>query len=472
MTLRAKLVLTLVLLSATATVTVGVWSYLATRDRLEAEVDASLEAAVAEVHRRPPFQRPDVPGDGPFGGGAPGGPGTLPRFEQVLLQILDEDGEVVIAPDAGTLPVDDAARAVAAGTSGAWAWSEVDLDDETYRQAVAPVEGGGAVQVARSLAETQRLLDSLRDRTIAAVVAVSAVAALVGWILARQITRPLVRLTAAAEEVADTGRLDVDVPAGGADEAGRLGAAFGGMLAALRSSRDAQQRLVQDAGHELRTPLTSLQTNISVLRRHGELPPETRARVLDDLDQESHELTALVNELVELATEQHDDAPPEPVDLGPLIERVAERARRRTGRTIIVTTDGSVVEGRPAALERAVSNLLDNAAKFDRSASAIEVTAAAGDITVADRGPGIPPDDLGRVFDRFYRAVDARSAPGSGLGLAIVRDVATAHGGQVHAANRPDGGALVGFSLPVTGGSDSNPPLTFGGPPSHPPSPS
>ena len=122
-------------------------------------------------------------------------------------------------------------------------------------------------------------------------------------------TRRLARLTGVAEEVAATGRLDVPVPVGGSDEAGRLGTAFNEMLTALGRSRDAQQRLVQDAGHELRTPLTSLRTNVSVLRRHETLAPETRTRVIDDLDAETRELTGLVNELVELATDARDDEP-------------------------------------------------------------------------------------------------------------------------------------------------------------------
>jgi len=298
------------------------------------------------------------------------------------------------------------------------------------------------------------VLDSLRNLTLVATALIVALAAAVGWLIARQVTRRLARLTGVAEEVAATGRLDVPVPVEGTDEAGRLGGAFNEMLIALGRSRDAQQRLVQDAGHELRTPLTSLRTNVSVLRRHESLPPETRTRVIEDLDAETRELTGLVNELVELATDARDDEPHQHIELGPLAERVAERARRRTGRSITVTADGSVVDVRPQALERVVSNLLDNAAKFDALAAGdgvepIEVEITGGRLEVRDRGPGIPADDLDHVFDRFYRAVGARSRPGSGLGLAIVRDLVEAHGGTVSAENRPGGGALVSFTLPT-----------------------
>jgi two-component system sensor histidine kinase MprB len=282
------------------------------------------------------------------------------------------------------------------------------------------------------------------------VLGVAAAAGILGWVVARQVTRRLSRLTATAEAVASTGRLDIPVDVEGDDEAGRLAAAFNKMLSALSRSRDDQQRLVQDAGHELRTPLTSLRTNISVLRRHDRLSPETMTSVLDDLESEALELTELTNELVELATDRRSEEPMEAVVLGEVAERVAARARRRTGRVVVVDADASVVNGRPQLLERAITNLVDNAAKFDETGEApIDVVIRAGRVEVLDRGPGIAEDDLPHLFDRFYRAVAARSRPGSGLGLAIVKAVAEAHGGEVFAANRPGGGADIGFFVPV-----------------------
>ncbi len=205
------------------------------------------------------------------------------------------------------LPVDDRDKQVAAGSVTEYR-REVNVGGTEYRVLTAPLgPSQGAVQVARSLSETNRLLTSLRTLTIATTLLVIAAAAVAGWLIARQVTRRLRQLTSAAEHVAETGALDVEVPVRGDDEAGRLGAAFATMLSALATSRDAQQRLVQDAGHELRTPLTSLRTNIAVLRRHDDLPPETTAHVLDQVDDEAHELTDLVNELVELATDRRDE---------------------------------------------------------------------------------------------------------------------------------------------------------------------
>jgi two-component system sensor histidine kinase MprB len=275
------------------------------------------------------------------------------------------------------------------------------------------------------------------------------VAAIAGWLFARGLTKSLRKLTFAAAEVSTTGRLDINVSADGRDEVGRLGMAFSSMLGALSRSREEQQRLVQDAGHELRTPLTSLRTNVDVLRRHTDLPAEMRARVLDDLDSEVAELSSLVEEVVAVGSGRTSDEPIRAMPLAEAVEAAAERVGRRSGRTIEVRTDASVVEAQRLLLERAITNLLDNAAKFDRTQAPIELSALGGRIAVRDHGPGIAADDLPHVFDRFFRAVAARSQPGSGLGLSIVTEVAAAHGGSTFAENSPDGGAIVGFILPL-----------------------
>jgi two-component system sensor histidine kinase MprB len=256
-------------------------------------------------------------------------------------------------------------------------------------------------------------------------------------------------LTAATEAIAESGRLDVDVPSGGSDETGRLAHSFAMMLDALRRSREQQQRLVQDAGHELRTPLTSLRTNVEVLRRHPELEQATRDRVLADVHSELRELTAVTNELVALATEEADDEPTAVVDVSALARRAAARTERRRRRTVLVDAEPWSVRGQQRQLLRVLDNVLDNAAKFDASGAPIEVVVRPGTITVRDHGAGIEPTDLRRIFDRFYRAAAARSRPGSGLGLAIASDVVRRHGGAISAANHPEDGALVTISLPV-----------------------
>jgi signal transduction histidine kinase len=207
-------------------------------------------------------------------------------------------------------------------------WTQ-SFGGQRYRVVAVPRAGGGEVRIGRSLAETERVLSSLRNRSMLVGLVIIVLAAAAGVLIARRTTRSVTQLSAAADEVAATGRLNIAVPAGGRDEIGRLARAFSSMLAALTRSRDQQQRLVQDAGHELRTPLTSLRANIDTLRRHPDLAPAPRDHLLADLDSELRELSALVDELVALAVERHDDEPEQTGALDQLVERAAERARLR-----------------------------------------------------------------------------------------------------------------------------------------------
>ena len=442
MSLRLKIVLLLGLMAAAATAVIGITTYRSTSGELRANIDRSLEVAARRFQRGQGGGVPDFDGNGP----RPGFDQT-PLFEQVLWQVIDSDGNVLSSPASGELPVTAADVAVAAsGNPRATARHQIEVDGDTYRTLTIAYPAG-AVILARSLEENEQIIDSILTNTLVAVVVVSAGVMLLGWLVALQITRRLERLTDAAGAVATTGRLDIDVPVDGNDETGRLGRAFSGMLDALARSRRDQQQLVQDAGHELRTPLTSLRTNVSVLRRgYDSLPLDERDRLLADLDNESRELTDLVNELVELATDQRDDEPVQPVALADVAERAADRARRRFGRDITVDADGSVVSGRPQALERAMQNLVDNACKFAPEGS-VEVTVAAGTVTVRDHGPGLVESDIPHLFDRFFRSVEMRSKPGSGLGLSIVKSIVESHGGTVFARNADGGGAVVGCHI-------------------------
>ncbi|MDO8392018.1 MAG: HAMP domain-containing sensor histidine kinase [Actinomycetota bacterium] len=446
MSLRLKLVLALTLLSVCATAAIGVASYRSTKQQLEGAVDHSLDNAARQMQEGPAIGDPDGDGDGH---GRDNGYDRPRSFEQVLLQRIDSLGVVLIAPPSGQLPVSDADLEVASSTDPeARARYDIQLDGEPYRMLTINYEGG-AVQLARSLEESHESLESILDSTLLAVALVALVSALLGWLVARQVTRRLSRLTVAAGVVASTGRLDVAVPIDGRDETGQLGRAFSGMLSALHTSKQEQHQLVQDASHELRTPLTSLRTNVAVLRRRfGSLDVGSREQLLADLDSETRELTDLVNELVELATDRRDDELVQSVRLGDAAERAAARSRRRFGRDVVVTADDSVIEGRPNALERAIQNLVDNACKFAPEGP-VEVTIVDGLVIVRDHGPGLTEADIPHLFDRFYRSVEMRSKPGSGLGLAIVKSVVEAHGGAVFARNAPGGGAELGFEVPV-----------------------
>jgi two-component system, OmpR family, sensor histidine kinase MprB len=440
--LRTKIVVALALIAAGATVAIGVFSYRATASQLKSEIDDSIKQSAHSILEQVNRGQRNLLCGGP--------PGEGPGRSLIVCQLINSNGNATSSnPDDLGLPVSTRDRNVLNDEFGYSTWHNVYVDGEHYRVQTVSLGSIGAVQIARSLREYDNVLHSLRNKILIAALLVAAAAGLIGWLIARQVTRRLTTLTTKAEEVAQTGRLDIEVPVQGSDEAGRLGIAFNEMLTALARSKEDQQRLVQDAGHELRTPLTSLRTNMSVLRRHA-LEPDTRSQVLDDLESETRELTDLVNELVELATDRSRDEPTEDVSLAELAERVALRAQRRTNRIVTVAADDTVVVGRRQGLERAISNLVDNALKFDAHGTApVEIVVRNGEVTVYDRGPGIKPDDLPHLFDRFFRSVDARSEPGSGLGLSIVREVAQRHGGTVFARPREGGGAAIGFTVPV-----------------------
>jgi two-component system, OmpR family, sensor histidine kinase MprB len=433
MSLRWKIALALAGLTFVASAVIGVAVYRVTKDRLLTEVDRSL----ADFN--------PGPGRGPIRLEQLGGRGPLRGLEA---QIVRADGTV--AETTFAQPVTDAGladdAASVANRPGMSAFNTVRVAGDDYRVRTVGIPRG-AYQVARSLDETDRVLRGLRVRAIALSLIVAGFAAAVGVLIANSVTGPLRRLTAAAEHVGTTGRLDASVGKAGNDEVGRLSAAFDRMLGALAGSREQQRRLVQDAGHELRTPITSIRTNLDVMRRHPDLSDDDRAAVVEDIHAEVEQLTELVNEIVAVSIGDVVDEPKEQLDLAELAADVVTRYQRRSGREIVVVAQPSMVVAQRAAVQRALSCLLDNATKFDPSAAPIEVSVGDGGIAVADRGPGIPEQELALVFERFHRTEEARSMPGSGLGLSIVRDVAERHGGSAFARNRDGGGAVVGFKL-------------------------
>jgi two-component system sensor histidine kinase MprB len=435
MGLRWKIALALATVALIATAAVGIISYRTTSARLLDEVDRSITEASRQMVGRADDGRFGIP--------------TRGLLEVYSVRILDADGSTVASSFATDVEVDKDALAVV-DYPGAVARDTIDVDDENVRVHTIGLRNG-AIQVARSLDEVDSVLADLRRRTLILVAIVSIAAALVGWLIAGTVAAPVSRLTRAAEEVGSSGRLDVEVPGTGRDEVGRLGAAFRNMLGALAVSRAEQQRLVQDAGHELRTPLTSLKTNLSVLRRHPEMSSDMRDGVLDDLDSEVTELTDLVNELVAVASGELEAQPNERIDLPALAAEVAERVGRRRSREVIVEVRSrAAVDAPRSALERAVTNLVDNACKFDTTGGRIDVVVDGGSLRVLDRGPGVEPGEEERIFDRFHRSTAARSMPGSGLGLSIVREVVERAGGTVSASARDAGGAAIGFTLPVS----------------------
>jgi two-component system, OmpR family, sensor histidine kinase MprB len=212
---------------------------------------------------------------------------------------------------------------------------------------------------------------------------------------------------------------------------------------------DGRERLMEEAGHDLRVPLTSIRSNIDILRADEDrLSDEDRAQVLTDVSCELEHLVELTDELIGLANRSPSEAV-QAVDMHALVSRSAERFSRRTGRAVHICSDTWVVRGRRRALERAVNNLLENAAKFSPCGTPIEVTARQGRLTVRDHGRGIPEGEGGRIFERFYRSQTTSAQPGSGLGLAIVDRIVRLHGGRTMVGNCAAAGAVVGFEIPA-----------------------
>jgi two-component system sensor histidine kinase MprB len=439
MTLRRRLALVMAAVVALAVAVAALVAYDAAQDEARGRIDQFL------VDRRAVASAIDILGQrGPRR--APG-PGPLEPRSDVVAQILTDDGAVIpIDDDDPTLPVTEADLEIAADRRGALL-RDVTVGGTHYRMSTRSLRPGAALQVARDLTETDEVLAALRLRLLLAGMVGVLAAALVGVVVARRLSGPIREVADAAEHVAESKDLDATIAVKGDEEIARLAGAFNEMLAALAEARTQQQRLVADASHELRTPLTSLRTNVEVLARGSEGSEVEREAILTDLAAEIEELTALVAELVDLATLGDTDEPLVTVDLGALAEEAAQRARRRTAHDVTVAHDDSTVEGRPGALARALDNLVRNAAAWSPESSTIEITVDDRRITVRDHGPGIADDDLPHVFERFYRSTEARGRPGSGLGLAIVARVARLHGGEPFADAAPGGGARVGFTV-------------------------
>ena len=456
LSLRARLGVLVAAAVAVTVVAVSAISWSITRANLYDQFDARLQsyAQLAAKTSSPAealatLQSTETRGPG-MGSGRGGG---------LTVQFLSATGEITGTAGAKpVIPVLPPDAPVAAG--------ELDrasdvrrIEGDRFRVWTAQRAGGGAVQVAQDSEDVEDTLARLGFWLIVVSVAGVLGATLVGRAIARSALQPVDDLTAAAENVARTQELSAAIDVTASGEIGRLSTAFNAMLGALSRSRDEQRRLVEDAGHELRTPLTSLRNNIELLihaeaNPQRQLPAEDRSRLLADLDTQAVELSALIGELIELSTGERPSEAEERVALADVVGSAVERARSRwPAVSFEADLAGADVLARPAALERAVLNVLDNAAKWSPSGGTVRVTMSvtslAARVRVDDEGPGIAEADLPHVFERFYRADAARALPGSGLGLAIVEQVLVQHGGRAEAARADGGGARFDLVLPL-----------------------
>ncbi|MGN6162008.1 MAG: sensor histidine kinase [Marmoricola sp.] len=363
------------------------------------------------------------------------------------------------ADQVDTLTVGPPELTVAAGKARSSART-VTANGVRYRMVSVRAGSGEALVLAQSLQPTDTMLDHLRLVLIAFGLLGVGAAGAAGYLVARDGLSPLRRLTAAVDAIGRTGQLQA-IRIEGRDEVAQLAGAFNSMVAALAGSHQRQSELVADASHELRTPLTSMRTNLDLLAQSNEqLPGPVRQEILDDVRAQISEMTALIGDLVELAREQPITQAHQRLDFAEVVDAALVRARRRAiTQTFDVALEPWPTVGDAPSLERAVTNLLDNAIKWSPEGGTIQVRLQEGTLVVIDQGPGIDPVDMPRVFDRFYRSAASRAMPGSGLGLAIVADVAQRHGGTVRVGRGADGGAALSFSLPreeLAGSTDAS----------------
>ncbi|WP_246065013.1 sensor histidine kinase [Aeromicrobium piscarium] len=371
------------------------------------------------------------------------------------IRVVFVNGGDLLTQKVSSVPYGIPEQEVALGTRSQSART-VDAGGEPFRIVSIQTQPGQAFVLAQSMESTQRALDRLAVVLVLASAAGVAMSAMAGWAVASNGLRPVRRLTAATERIASTGEMEpIDVWGTRNDELARLTRSFNTMLRALGESQTRERQLIADAGHELRTPLTSLRTNIELLRQatsdpDRRLDAEAQGELMDDVRAQLDELTSLIGDLVELARDEPLHRDPEPLALDDIVEQSLTRVRLRApGVTWDVALDDSQVVGESQSLERAVTNLLDNAAKWSPPDGTITVRLTEGVLSISDEGPGIAEEDLPHVFQRFYRSTAARSLPGSGLGLSIVQRAAERHGGRVEVASILGSGSTFTLHLPL-----------------------
>jgi two-component system sensor histidine kinase MprB len=457
MSLRRRIALAAALAVAAVAVVISVVAYVSTRSHLIGEVQRELWARARpalEPHEGPNPGGPIQGGPGFFGHGgeAPNQPGGgAPGF----FQVVSSDGTVFVPfGESGRLPVDAQVRQIARQGHGNF-FSSATLNGvraEVLTVGDSDDQGPHAIQVALPLTSVDSVLDGLLLPYGLLIGGGILLAGVLGLGISSAALRPIDRFLHQTEHVASELDRPQRLEETGPSELKRLAASFNQTLDALERSINAQRHLVADASHELRTPIAALRSNVQIFLDAERLPEEDRESLQDSILAELDELTVVVDNVVELARGSSPGSHREEVELDTLVRDAVERTRRRApGLDFRLELEPTVVEGAPDRIGRAISNVIDNARKWSPADGIIEVRLQGGTLSVRDHGPGFSEDDLPHVFDRFYRAADARRLPGSGLGLAIVSQAAQAHGGHASASNAPGGGAQVEVSFGAPG---------------------
>jgi two-component system, OmpR family, sensor kinase len=386
-----------------------------------------------------------------------------PSDEESLAEVIDEHGKVIDATsNIGDRPLLTAEQLARARDDSMFTElkSLPGVMNNPVRLRASPVEAGGrnlVIVVGASLEERADSQEDLRKALFRTGPLALLLAGLAGYGVARAALRPVesMRRRAAAVSAAEPGKR-LPVPAT-RDEVSRLGTTLNEMLARLENALARERTFVSDASHELRTPLAILKTELELALREGRSVDELREAVRSAAE-ETDRLVQLAEDLLVIARTDQGRLPVRRTrsNVGDVLENVTERFSRRAGELgrALETERRSPVTALadPLRLEQALGNMVDNALRYGNGPVRLSVQERNGSVElhVVDEGNGFPPAFLGRAFERFSRADDARSRGGSGLGLAVVEAIARAHGGSAHAANRPSGGADVWVALPAS----------------------
>ncbi|MFT4215881.1 MAG: HAMP domain-containing sensor histidine kinase [Micropruina sp.] len=444
-TLRDRLAVLVALAVATGVALTGVAAWLITRVTVFNQLDSELVDIAAITANSVAV---DISGMGGLNTNAL-------RAANVAVTLVRADNRISTVPGATvSLSPGSEELSVARRQQGSSARTGAASNGQPYRIVAVPLwanQQSYALMLGRPLEATNNILGTLAwSLAIFGFLGVG-VSSAIGFVIARSAIRPMQRLTEAVTHVTDTSEL-TPIAIEGSGELADLGRSFNTMLNSLHLSRERQRRLIADAGHELRTPLTSLRTNVELLvadERSRMLPEGARADILRDIAAQLGEFTTLVGDLVQLSREDIVEPHPEPIDLRDVVHSAIARAKRRgPSLTFDVELNPLYLIGEPDTLERAITNLLDNAVKFSPQGGTVRVLLEGDRLRISDQGPGISDEDLPHVFDRFWRSPSARNTPGSGLGLSIVAQTVKAHGGWVKAGRSAEGGAEFIVRLP------------------------
>jgi two-component system OmpR family sensor kinase len=390
----------------------------------------------------------------------------------IFLQVVDSQGTVVARSQnlgGQNLPVNEAMFSETGRTGPFFETATVGNERVRLYNSPLNLKGNfiGILQVGRSLRSMETTLNRLRFLLFFGGGLLLFLTASLGWFLAGLVLKPISRITKTAAAISQDADLNRRIAyLGPGDELGRLAATINSMLARLQvvysrleEAYAGQRRFVADASHELRTPLTTIRGNVELLQKMGDTHPVEREEALADIACEAERMSRLVNDLLVLARAdagQHLEK--QPVVLGGILNEVARQAKQLQGgvnfRTEGLELLGEIkVMGRADALRQLFFILLDNAFKYTlpegKVALAASVPADRVKISVIDTGSGIAPEDLSRIFERFYRADKARRTGGSGLGLSIASWIAEEHQGKLEVQSKLGEGSTFTVLLPV-----------------------